>query len=89
MRWLDYFHSSRKNTARIAKERLQVIIAHERAYRDGPEYLPKLRNEIMEVIRKYIPIVDEQVKLQLEKEDDYEVLEINITIPDELVQRAS
>lgn len=89
MRWLDYFRSSRGNTARIAKERLQVIIAHERAYRDGPEYLPKLRNEIMEVIRKYIPIVDEHVKFQLEKEHDYEVLEINITIPDELLERAS
>ena len=89
MRWLDYFRLSRKNTAQTAKERLQVVIAHERAYRNGPDYLPKLRDEIIEVIRKYIPVLDEQVKFQLEKEDDCEVLELNVTFPEDQLEEAS
>lgn len=89
MSWLDYLHATRKNTAQTAKERLQVVIAHERAYRNGPDFLPKLRDEIMEVIRKYIPVVDEQVKFQLEQEGDYEVLELNVTIPEDQLDQAS
>ncbi len=88
MRLLDYFRSSRKHTARTAKERLQIVIAHERSGSSGPVYLPKLRQEILEVIAKYVPIAEDQVKVQVEREGDYEVLELNITLP-EPVERAS
>jgi len=67
---------------------LQIVIAHERADRSGPDYLPKLKQELMEVVRKYVPIVDEQIKVQVEHEGDYEVLELNITLP-EPVKRVS
>jgi len=43
-------------TAKVAKDRLQVLIAHERSSRDGPDFLPMLRQDIMDVIRKYVPI---------------------------------
>lgn len=82
MRLLDYFRSQRHSTAHTAKERLQIVIAHERASRSGPDYLPKLKQELMEVVRKYVPIVDEQIKVQVEQEGDYEVLELNITLPE-------
>ena len=88
MRLLDYFRSQRQSTAHTAKERLQIVIAHERADRSGPDYLPKLKQELMEVVRKYVPIVDEQIKVQVEHEGDYEVLELNITLP-EPVKRVS
>ncbi len=79
---LDYFRSSSKASASVAKERLQIVIAHERAQRGGPEYLPRLHAEILEVIRKYVPIDDDRVKMNLEREGDYEVLELNIALPE-------
>jgi cell division topological specificity factor len=82
MRWLDYFRSSNKNTAQLAKERLQIVIAHERSSRSSPDYLPKLRQEILAVIRKYVPVVEEDVKVQVEREGDCEVLELNVTLPE-------
>ena len=78
----DLFRQKKKGSARQAKERLQILIAHERVNRNGPHYLPQLRNDIMTVIRKYVPISDDQVNVQVEKGDDYDVLELNITLPE-------
>lgn len=82
MSFLDYFKSSKKNTASIAKERLQIIVAHERGQREQPDYLPKLQQEILDVIRKYVPIEEDQVQVQLDKNDDCSVLELNVTLPE-------
>ena len=80
----DIFRRSRKkNTANLARERLQILIAHEHARRDGaPDYLPKMRDEIVEVIRKYVSVDDKGVNVNIEKGDDYDVLELNIALPD-------
>ena len=85
MKFLDYFKSKKVDTASIAKDRLQIIVAHERHNRDQPDYLPALQKEILEVIRKYIPIADEQISVNLDKNQDLSVLELNITLPDEEV----
>ena len=82
MSFLDYFKSSKKNTASIAKERLQIIVAHERGKREQPDYLPKLQQEILDVIRKYVPIDQDQVQVQLDKNEDCSVLELNVTLPE-------
>ena len=81
---LDYFRSNKKtNTASLAKERLQIIVAHQRGERDAPDYLPRMKQEIIEVIRKYVQISDEQVSVQLEQNDDnLSVLELNVTLPE-------
>lgn len=78
----DYFRQEKRGTAKLAKERLQIVIAHERIDRNGPEYLPQLRRDILNVIRKYVPISDEQVNVQFEKGADYDVLELNIALPE-------
>jgi cell division topological specificity factor len=88
MHWLEYFRSSPKGTAHIAKERLQVVIAHERAERNAPAYLPLLKRDILNAIRKYVRIAEDQVSMQMEQEGDYEILELNITLP-EAQKRAS
>lgn len=80
MSLLRLFKSGPKNSAHTAKERLKVIIARERAHRDGPDYLPKLRQEIIDVIRKYVNVSDEQVRMQIENYGDIEKLELNITL---------
>jgi cell division topological specificity factor len=78
----DYFRSSKTNTASLAKERLQVIVAHERNQRNQPDYLPKMQQEIINVIKKYIPIDNDQVTVNLENSDSCSILELNVTLPD-------
>jgi cell division topological specificity factor len=86
---MDYLRGSQKKTASVAKERLQIILAHERAGRGTatPDYLPALQEELMEVIAKYIHIDRDSFKVQLEKHDQYDVLELNITLPDKINSR--
>jgi cell division topological specificity factor len=82
---LKYLRALRpKKTAAVAKERLQIIIAHERRLRSPSTlgYLPMLQRELLEVVRKYVVIQDEDIKVHIEKEGDYEVLELNIALPD-------
>ncbi|GAB2931932.1 cell division topological specificity factor MinE [Rheinheimera gaetbuli] len=84
MSLLDYFRSSKKNTANTAKERLQIIVAHERRKRNSPDYLPQLERDILEVIRKYVDISPEDIAVSLEQRDnELSVLELNITFPDD------
>ncbi len=88
MSLFDYFRSSRRNSAAVAKERLQIIVAHERMQRNGPDYLPLLKKEIMEVVRKYVQVDPDQIKVQLERDGNCEVLELNITLPEHHTPRA-
>ena len=83
MRFLDYFRSNRKTSANMAKDRLQIIVASERLTRNGPNYLPIMKEEILLVVRKYIKVEDGAVKVQMDKEGDCEVLELNITLPED------
>ena len=83
MSFFDYFKSNKKNTASIARERLQIIVAHERGKREQPDYLPQLQQEILDVIRKYVPIDEDQVQVQLDKTDDCSILELNVTLPED------
>lgn len=87
MSLLNFFRGKRETSAKLAKERLQIIIAHERAQlrdgaREGHDFLPKLEKELLEVIRRYVQVDDEAVKVKLEREDGVEVLELNIVLPD-------
>jgi cell division topological specificity factor len=83
MGFFSYFRASRpKNSAALAKERLQIVVAHERHQRDGSylDYLPSLQKELLEVVRKYFVIKDEHIKVNLEREGDCEILEVNIAL---------
>ena len=74
----------KKNTASLAKERLQILIAHEHSDSSvgAPDYLPKLQKELVEVIRKYVKVNDDAVNMKVEKGDDFDVLELNIALPE-------
>ncbi|HLS82043.1 MAG TPA: cell division topological specificity factor MinE [Steroidobacter sp.] len=69
-------------TASLAKERLRIIVAQERSNRSGPDYLPLLRRELLEVIRKYVSVDPEAIQINLEKEDGHEVLELSVALPE-------
>jgi cell division topological specificity factor len=84
----DYLRK-RNPSASVAKERLQIIISHERAQRSTPDYLPKLQEEIIAVISKYVPIDPNQVMVNLDRlSDNSAVLELNITMPEEALTAA-
>ena len=84
MSLLDYFRSDKKSSASLAKERLQIIVAHERSNRGTPDYLPQLKQDILDVIRKYVKVDSDAVNVQFEQnEDDLAVLELNVTLPDD------
>ena len=74
----------KKNTASLAKERLQILIAHEHSdqSKKGPDYLPKLRDELMVVIRKYVQVSESDVNVKVESGANFDTLELNITLPE-------
>ena len=76
------FLKTKKNTASIAKERLRIIVAQERTNRDAPDYLPLLQRELLEVIRKYVSVVVDAVKVDLVKDGEHDVLDISVALPD-------
>ena len=80
---LDYFRSTRPSTAAIAKERLQILVAHERSERNKPDYLPMLQKELLEVIRKYVNVEQDAISVTMEQDDKREILELNIVLPDD------
>jgi cell division topological specificity factor len=80
--FIGYFRAPPKNTASVAKERLQIIVSHERTRRNSPNYLPMLQRELLEVIAKYVRIDKEQVKVELGRSGDRAILELNVILPD-------
>ena len=83
MSLLDYFRSTKQSSASIAKERLQILVAHERANRNQPSYLPKLQQELLAVVQKYVNVGQDAISVHFEQDDEQEVLELNIVLPDE------
>ncbi len=86
MSLLDYFRVSRRNSAAIAKERLQILVAHERAERNRPSYLPMMQKELLEVVQKYVDVDQNAITINVEKDDRHEILELNILLPEDQPQ---
>ena len=84
MSLLSFLLGEKKKSASVAKERLQIILAHERSgTRAGqPDYLPALQKELVAVISKYVAINPDDIKVSLERQDNLEVLEVKIELPD-------
>ena len=84
MSLLSLLFGEKKKTAAVAKERLQLIIAREHGSASrGTDFLPALQRELIEVISKYVSVNPDDIKVHLEKQDNYEVLEVNIVLPDQ------
>jgi cell division topological specificity factor len=69
------------SSAVAAKERLQILLAHERGGRDGVDFLPQLQRELLEVIRRYVAIDDQKVSVRLDRDSDISILEVNVELP--------
>ena len=78
----DFLTQRNKNTASVAKDRLRILIEQERSVRGAPDYLPLLQRELLEVIRKYVNVDVEAVKVDLIGEGDNKVLDISVALPE-------
>jgi cell division topological specificity factor len=83
MSWLDFFKARKPEpaTASAAKERLQIVLAHERIGRTREDFLPKLQQELIAVVARYVAVDPEKVKVNLERGQGMSALEINIELP--------
>jgi cell division topological specificity factor MinE len=81
MNILSFFRTREQPTAGLAKERLQILLAHERADLSGPDYLPRLKNELLQVIAKYVAVDNEKIAVSLANSGSVSVLEVNIELP--------
>ncbi|HYM03821.1 MAG TPA: cell division topological specificity factor MinE [Stellaceae bacterium] len=81
MSLFDFFFPKKPASASIAKERLQIVLAHERAGRNGPDFLPLLQKELLAVVARYIPVKDDMIHVHLGRAGTASVLEINIEMP--------
>jgi septum site-determining protein MinD len=75
------FRPKKANTAAAAKERLQILLAHERADAAAHDMIPVLQREILEVIRKHMKIESDAVDVRMERGEERSSLEINIELP--------
>ena len=86
MSLLDLFqHKKRKNSACVARERLQIIVAHERAGRNSPDYLSAMKQDILTVIRKYVIVDNDDVNVHFDTRENVSFLELNVTLPKQKV----
>ena len=84
MSLFSFLMGEKKKTAGVAKERLQIILAHERSGRAGSraDYLPALQRDLLAVLAKYVSIRPDDVKVHIQRQDNLEVLEVKIELPD-------
>ena len=82
MSLLSMLFGNKPKTAAVAKERLQLLIAHERDGGGSANFLPDLQRELIAVISKYVKVNPDDIRVSLEKQDRYEVLEVKIELPE-------
>jgi len=72
---------SRRSTAPVARERLQMLLAHERAVVGQSDLVAILREEILAVIAKHVPVERDKVQVKMNREDSVSTLEVDIELP--------
>ena len=81
MSFLSFLLGEKKTSASVAKDRLQLILINERGDGMAPDYLPRLQQELVAVISKYVKINPEDIKINLDRQDSLEILEVKIELP--------
>ncbi|MEN0077126.1 cell division topological specificity factor MinE [Roseicella sp. DB1501] len=84
MSWRDFFRTNRKpepESAAQAKERLQILLAHERIGRTREDFLPRLQQDLVAVVARYVAIDPAKVNVALDRSSDISTLAIEIELP--------
>jgi len=77
---LSFLFPERRSSALIAKDRLKIVLAHERASRDAPDFLPILQKELLDVVGRYVEIRGDMIRVNLGRSGETSLLEINVEI---------
>ena len=83
MSLIDMLFGKKQKSAEVARDRLQIIIAQERVKAQAPDYVPTLQKVLLEVLSKYVNVSLDDIRISQEKQDGLDVLELNITLPDQ------
>lgn len=87
MSLLRFFH--RRQSAPAARERLQVLLAHERATVGDSDLVTKLRDEILRAISKHMQVDDDKVSVRMERGAQVSTLAVDIEIPFDAGRKAA
>ncbi|WP_243369461.1 cell division topological specificity factor MinE [Microvirga solisilvae] len=80
MSLMSFFN--RRSSAPVARERLQILLAHERGIVGGqPDLVAKLREEILAVVRRHVMVEHDNVQVKMNRDADISTLEIEVEIP--------
>jgi cell division topological specificity factor len=79
MNILNFFR--KQTTAPVARDRLQILLAHERAIAGGSDLVALLREEILAVVKKHVQVDQEKVQVKMERGESVSMLEVDIEIP--------
>ena len=72
---------TRTRSAPVARDRLQILLAHERAVTGKSDLIAVLREEIMAVIAKHFPVDQDGIKVKMERGEAVSTLEVEVEIP--------
>ncbi len=89
MSFLSFLLGQKKTSASVAKERLQLILINERGDGTSPDYLPQLRKELIEVISRYVKINPDDLHVHLDRQEELEILEVKIEMPQQGQQNSN
>ena len=78
---MSLFKFLTRGSAPVARERLQILLAHERLSRSQPDLLGILREEILAVIGRHVQFEPDKVKIKLDRGNAVSTLEVDIEIP--------
>lgn len=78
-----------KTSAPVARDRLKVLLAHERAFLNKPDLIAVLREEILGVIRKHVQVDPDKVRVTTERDAKVSTLTVDIEIPMDLPKAAA
>jgi cell division topological specificity factor len=81
---MSLFTLFRRGSAPVARERLQILLAHERAQRNQPDLLGILREEILAVISRHVAFEPDKVHIKMDRGRSVSTLEVDIEIPNGL-----
>jgi cell division topological specificity factor len=74
---------ARKASAPVARERLQLLLAHERAKAGHSDLIAILREEILNVITKHVPLDRDRIQVRMERGETVSTLEVEVEVPNE------
>ncbi|GLR90452.1 cell division topological specificity factor MinE [Bradyrhizobium iriomotense] len=84
---LRLLRGNKAATAPVARERLQILLAHERGHRGQPDLLSLLREEILAVVSKHVTLDPTKVIVRLERGDEVSTLEVDIEVPNDIERK--